>query len=293
MLLIHKIEKTHFSPSEAQIIQYILDKGLEIKNMSVASIANATYTSSPLLIRIAKKLGFTGWNEFKEEYLNELEYLYQTSEIDASIPFVVSDDFMTISHNIAQLQMETIQDTMNLIDHDSLYRAMRYLRKCEIVDVYGISNNLILAQEFAEKMFYIHKNAYVCHLNGDNKLQAIMSDEKHCAILISYSGQTPSILEVVKILKKKKTPIIAITSIGDNDLSKQADVVLRISSREMLHTKIGNFASTQSVKLILDILYGCIFSFDYQRNLDEKISFAKEVDDRHSGFEYIDEDKYY
>ena len=290
MLLIHKIENTHFSPSEAEIINYILDKGMEIKNMSTSFIANATYTSPPLLIRIAKKLGFSGWNEFKEEYIKELEYLYKTSEIDASIPFVVSDDFTTISHNIAQLEIETIQDTIHLLDHDSLFKAMSFLRKCDVVDVYGISNNLILAQEFAEKMFYIHKNAYVCHLNGDNKLQAIMSDDKHCAILISYSGQTASILEVVKILKKKNTPTIAITSIGDNDLSKQADVVLRISSREMLHTKIGNFASSQSVKLILDILYGCIFSFDYQKNLDEKISFAKEADDRHSGFEYIDEE---
>ena len=68
--------------------------------MSVSYIAQQTYTSAPLLIRIAKKLGYSGWNAFKEDYLKELEYLYSSQEVDASIPFVVSDDFMTIAHNI-------------------------------------------------------------------------------------------------------------------------------------------------------------------------------------------------
>ncbi|MFQ7171466.1 MAG: hypothetical protein ACLRQF_04810 [Thomasclavelia ramosa] len=32
-----------------------------------------------------------------------------------------------------------------------------------------------------------------------------MSDETHCAILISYSGETEFIIEVAKVLKKKET----------------------------------------------------------------------------------------
>ena len=57
MLIIHKLEHTHFSSSEAIIIDYILEQGLKIKNMSANSIAKATFTSAPLLVRSAKKLG--------------------------------------------------------------------------------------------------------------------------------------------------------------------------------------------------------------------------------------------
>ena len=42
MLIIHKLEHTHFSSSEAIIIDYILEQGLKIKNMSANSIAKAT-----------------------------------------------------------------------------------------------------------------------------------------------------------------------------------------------------------------------------------------------------------
>lgn len=290
MLITHKIEKTHFSPSEAIIIEYILDQGENIKDLSINAIAQATYTSPPLLIRIAKKLGYAGWNAFKEAFLEELEYLYATNDIDASIPFVVSDDFMVIAHNIAQLEIESIQDTIKLIHHDDLQKVMRILRDAKEIDIYAVSNHVLLAEEFAEKLFLIHQNVHICRLPGDGKLQAAMSDQDHCAILVSYSGQTEFILEVADILIQKGTPIIAITSIADNDLFKKSDVALRISSREMLHTKIGDFSSSQSVKTILDILYGCLFSLNYQKNLDDKIRVAKEIDDKFSGFEYIDEE---
>lgn len=97
MLIIHKLEHTHFSSSEAIIIDYILEQGLKIKNMSANSIAKATFTSAPLLVRIAKKLGYSGWNAFKEDFIAELEYLFKEQKVDASIPFVVSDDIMTIN----------------------------------------------------------------------------------------------------------------------------------------------------------------------------------------------------
>lgn len=291
MLIIHKIEHTHFSTSEAIIIDYILEQGLEIKNMSASSIAKETFTSAPLLVRIAKKLGYPGWNAFKEDFISELEYLFKEQNIDASIPFVVSDNIMTIANNIGQLQIDTINDTMSLLNHDDLQTALRYIRNCEELDIYGVSNNLLLAEGFKSKLFYIHKNANICHLPGNPKVQAAMSDNTHCAILISYSGETGYIIDVAKILKKKNTPIIAITCIANNRLSKIADVTLRISSREMLHTKIGDFATSISIKYLLDTLYAGIFAFDYQKNLDYKIQIAKAVDDRRSGYEYIDEDE--
>lgn len=289
MLIIHKIENTHFSASEALIVDYILEQGENIKNMTVNYIAKETYTSGPLLVRIAKKLGYSGWNEFKEAYLQELDYLYAASDVDASIPFVVNDDFMNIANNISQLEIDTIKDTMSLLKHDDLYAAMRILRDAEVIDMYGVSGTVLFAEDFAEKMFYIHKNVNICRLTGDAKIQAVMSNEKHCAILISYSGETEFMINVAKILNKKKTPIIAITSIGDNTLSQLSHISLHISSREMLHTKIGEFATSQSIKCILDILYGCIFSLNYQKNLDNRIAIAKEIDDKTSGYEYIDE----
>lgn len=287
-MLIHRIEKTHFSESEAIIIDYILKNGDQIKNMTISQIAKVTYTSAPLLIRIAKKLGYPGWNAFKEAYLKELEYLYANRKIDASIPFIVSDDIMTIAQNISLLEVETIQDTLALLKHDDLQKAMQLIRHCKSIDIYAVSTYIYLAETFRQKMQRIQKNVNLCRLTGDAKIQVAMSTNQTCAILISYSGRTQFIIEAAKKLKNKGTSIIAITSIADNELSHLADVTLRMSSREMIHTKIGDFASTQSVKCLLDILYSCIFSIDYQHNLDYCIKIAKEIDKANNIEENID-----
>ena len=287
-MLIHRIEKTHFSESEAIIIDYILKNGDQIKNMTISQIAKVTYTSAPLLIRIAKKLGYPGWNAFKEAYLKELEYLYANRKIDASIPFIVSDDIMTIAQNISLLEVETIQDTLALLKHDDLQKAMQLIRHCKSIDIYAVSTYIYLAETFRQKMQRIQKNVNLCRLTGDAKIQVAMSINQTCAILISYSGRTQFIIEAAKKLKSKGTSIIAITSIADNELSHLADVTLRMSSREMIHTKIGDFASTQSVKCLLDILYSCIFSIDYQHNLDYCIKIAKEIDKANNIEENID-----
>ena len=52
-----------------------------------------------------------------------------------------------------------------------------------------------------------------------------------------------------------------------------------------------NFASTESITCILDILYSCYFSLNYKENLNYKLSIAGEIDDQYSEYEYIDETK--
>lgn len=277
-MLIHKIEKTHFSPSESIIIDYILKKGKDIKNMTIAQIANETYTSSPLFIRIAKKLGFDGWNEFKEAYLKELDYLYLNQEVDANIPFVVNDDIMNIAYNLCVLKRETIQDTYSLISHDDLQKAIRLLRNCKYIDVYSRSVHMHIVRSFQERMYILHRHVQLCSLSDELDSTYLMSDQNHCAIIISYSGHAPHIKHLIETLRKKQTSIIAITNLEDNELSLLADVTLRMSSRELIYTKIADFASSLSLKYILDILYSCIFSIHYQQNLDNCIQIAKELD---------------
>ena len=135
MLIVNQIENTHFSKTEREIVDYIIDQGMNIEKMSANEIARNTFTSAPLLVRIAKKLGYSGFNEFKSAYLKELSYMLEETDVDASIPFLLSDDLMTITKNLALLEKETIQDTQQLNHHDDLQEAVRLLQKAQVIDV--------------------------------------------------------------------------------------------------------------------------------------------------------------
>ena len=75
MLIIEKLKKTKFSSSEKVLVDYILTKKETISDKTTKEISAETYTSPSTLIRIAKKVGYSGWNELKENYLKEILYL--------------------------------------------------------------------------------------------------------------------------------------------------------------------------------------------------------------------------
>ena len=103
---------------------------------------------------------------------------------------------------------------------------------------------------------------------------------KHCAILVSYSGETEEVINAAKILKNQKTPIIGITSLGENQLSQYCEYVLNLDSREQIYNKISTLGSTISIHLIFDILYTGIFSRHYEESFQTKYQTDILIDHR-------------
>ena len=124
-------------------------------------------------------------------------------------------------------------------------------------------------------MATIGKNVLIT--KSDLGLLAHSLQKEDCAILISYSGNSERRLplKVIPILEEAGVPIIAITGMGDNLLRQHATCVLSMSSRERLYTKISNFATEESINFILNMLYACYFSKDYEKNLDFKTKASR------------------
>lgn len=243
MLLKEQMKAYPFSHNERVIIDYILDKQINIKDYSVKMIADATFTSPSTLIRISKKLGFQGWVEFKDAYLEEANYLNSHfCNIDSNLPFSNQDSIMTIASKIVNLHIESAKDTLSLFQHDSLQKAVRILHQSKEIRVFA------------------------------------MSSPDECAICISYSGESSNIVKTAQILKENNCPIIAITSIGNNSLSDLATVTLRVTTREKSFSKIAGFSSLESISIVLNTLYACLFSLNYHDNLTYKLDIAKKIE---------------
>lgn len=279
MLIRERLEEGDFSNSERAIVDFILDRKQDIKDMTTKEIAQGAFASPSTLVRIARKMGFGGWNELKEAFLKEEEYLQSHfQEIDANLPFQRRDPIMAIAGKIAALRKEAIDDTRSLLTHDELQKATLYMRKASSVGVYAVSNNLILAGEFQHNMTRIGKKVELCQLQGETVYKAYMAERTSCALIISYSGETPVLVRGAEILKKHKIPVILITNIGESSLSKMADCVLRICTRERQYSKIATFTTDSSIAYLLDVLYSCMFALDYEKNLQMKIDAGRVIE---------------
>ena len=106
MLISDKLKSFDFTYAEKEIVKYFLNQKEEIARQSTREISKRLYCSPSSIIRLCQKLGFTGFEEFKEMYVEELHYLNSNfSDINPSIPFMTEDNIQTIS-NKRQLESE-------------------------------------------------------------------------------------------------------------------------------------------------------------------------------------------
>lgn len=293
MLIQQKLEtSSNLSSNEKEVAQFLLSNKENIKHLSITEISKNTFTSPSTTVRLAQKLGYDGWKELKEAFYEEMKYLESHFiEINPNIPFTKKNTIQDISGIIASLLKDAIEDTHELLQHDDLQKAVLALNKADNIYIFAITNTASITYDFQYKMKYLYKKVHII----DNPelfvftLPTIKKDD--CCLLISYSGETFEIFHLGNYLRKRHFTAISITSIGDNSLLHMTDYHLYISTREKLSSKIGHYVSNESIHYILDVLYSCIFSLNYQDNMTLKLKLTKEIDyERTSSTSILQED---
>ena len=271
-----------FSESEKEIAKYILNHGEAVLSMSVKELAKHTYTSPATIVRLCKKIGLEGYNDFKIKYSAELQYdLQHTDRIDVNFPFQKDDSHPLICHKLASLSQGVIADTVKLIDFNQLHQIVDLIYHYPTIDIYGSGNSLLAAMSFQHKMMRISRDVNLRVLHGEQIFMSYNTNPDRIGMIISYSGETNEVIQIAQTLKENKTPLIVLTSIGDNRLSHYADYILNIGSREKIFTKIAPFASQISMEYLLNVIFSCLFQKDYEQNIQNKVGYDKKNDSRH------------
>ena len=290
MLLIEQMKSEHFSDAEQVLVDYIIEHPEHVPDMTTTKLAQLTHTNPTSLIRVAKKLGFNGWTDLKESYLKEWNYLNSHyNSIDANLPFDKKDNLMSIANKVATLEQNTIQDTLSLLDYQELQKARQLMLKAKEIKIFASHTNAMIAQEFVTKMRRINHNVSIASAYHYIDYEAFHSNEDTCAIVISYTGENDIMLKCIDLMHQRHVPIISLTSIGDNTISKLSNCSLRITTREKLYSKIANFTTNTSIVYLLNLLYSVVFAYDYDSNLDHIINVGKIFDRRKTSVDIMRE----
>ena len=275
MFLFQKIEETMMKYSDARhaVGEFVVREQEELYKYTISEIAERTYTSKATVVRFAQAMGYDGWKEFMKDYIEEVRYKKaHENGIDYNFPFKENDDTDTIIDNLKKLQIETINETADLLDQKMIDLAVSYIEKAHNVVIFGASPNSYMGELFKRKLFTIGKMATVA-INGETGIIAASLTPDDCAVVISYSGNNPEKdpIDKITVLKNHKVPIIGITSGGNNYMRENLDCIFTMTSRERLLTKISNFSTEESINFIFNVIYSCLFAKDYRKNKNFKI----------------------
>lgn len=284
MLVLEKLEnRENFTEIDTRIADHILRTGEGLKEESVRQISELLYVAPSTVIRFAQKLGYQGFEALKADYLKEITYLSSHfKEVNPNYPFAAGDTETVIIGKLLSLHEEILKDCRSLLTSEILASATKILMDAEVIYLFGTATQMGTAQSFVEKMGKIGREAYAIPQRDEIFWRSFGVKRKCCFILVSYTGETTTVIELARQLKRQNIPAIALTSYGNNTLSSLCTCCMYVSTREHLRDNIGPFGTPVSMQFLLDTLYSSFFVKHYEKNLKQKLEYNRLHDGRHS-----------
>lgn len=110
MLIAQKLEEMNMNCKDARgsVSAFLLAHKADLGRYTMQQVADATYTSRPTLVRIAKRMGYSGWNELVQKYTEECRYYADHfSHISPNIPFEKGDTPSMIADKVGHVMVES------------------------------------------------------------------------------------------------------------------------------------------------------------------------------------------
>ncbi len=216
------------SDNEKQIIDYLMTHTKEIDGCPLREIAKRIYTSPATIVRLAQKLGFSGYTEFFFFLKNQLKNQQIT---EATIDYQI--DSASIDQMIASI------------------RDIYANQPNKFITIYATGFSGIIAE-------YLHKKMLV---NGIKTLLVSASDSGgiisnnieniSMLITISKSGETQKVIEKMTLAQQNRIPTILFCGNGDHSANQLATYTFEVTDERPFDTQNIEYSSFFGKLLLL------------------------------------------
>lgn len=271
-------QMSDLTDNEKVVVNYLKEHPESFVKMSAKEIAKECFVSLSTIYRLCDKLGLSGISELKVQISGSIHnYLQRQQNFDYDYPVKSNQTQHEIINQIKEVYEQTIISTLNLMDTGQLKSIASLMKKSKYIDIYASAGNICFAENFKFQMQEIGIVVNVPQEEYLQRLSAASSDQNHLALIISFGGRGLLVKELIRILQKKKTPIVLICGAGQNKYEKYADYHLYMNPSENHYNKISSFSTRLTLLYILDCLYTCYFELDYDNHIQKKLEYYHHI----------------
>lgn len=264
-----------FSPTEQNIADYIMEHTDKIGHQSISELAKELEIADSTIFQFTKKLGFSGFKDFKIAML-----IQESDPINDSIPQAIKEDDteLTIAHKVFESNITTLTDTRNLLIEKDLKEAATILNNTRRLYLFGLGGSGVVAADGYHKFLRSSLNVFHSTDYHIQLMEASQLSKDDCAIIISHSGRTKETIAIAQRAKEAHAKIIVITSHANSSLAKLADVVfLSVSSKTEYRSEA--LASRIAQLSIIDSLFVMYLFYNKESSDDSLLKVRRVISD--------------
>ena len=247
-LLQIKMLYDNMGKSEKRIADWILEHPDDILPLSITELAEKSKSSEATIVRFAKRIGFSGYQELK------ISLAQESGKKIASRNISEDDSCMEIFDKITNDIYISLEKTKKVLSAENMQNSANAIINADRIIIFGLGNSASVALDASHKFLRAGCNAYAY---SDNHMQAIAAShlgERDVVIGISHSGSSKDIVEALKIAKSRGVTTICITSKGKSPITKVSDIILFTDAEETKYNILA-LSSRIAQLAIIDAIY--------------------------------------
>ncbi|PJG84048.1 MurR/RpiR family transcriptional regulator [Caviibacterium pharyngocola] len=223
-----------------QVAQYVLDNHNSVVFDTVATISERAEVPPSTLIRFANAFGFSGFNEmkqiFRENLIEETVSYTERLQVFRQLEPEQSgqDRPKDILNIFAQANTQSLQQLSNQTSSEQLKSAVEILNDAQNIFIIGLKRSFSVACYLDYALHHLDCRSFVINgLGGmfDEQLNQVKSGD--VIVAISFSPYAKETLEIMSATSKKDVKHIAITDSQISPLIAFSDVSFVIKEAQV------------------------------------------------------------
>lgn len=241
------------SQRQAQLGRYVLDHITEVPFLSAAELANRAGVSEPTVIRFARSLGYTGYQDLRKESQKLIKaYLGPGDKVRSFLK--LTPDRHSIIDKVFDSQLVALEETRNLLSRKAFWEAVEAL--CSTKNVFMFGQGGMSALSLAMLDFRLRRYGYYTYKLSQGgralfeNLHVMTCDD--VLVVITFSRPDEETAIVLNHARSMKTKSIIITDYVEAELAHDDDIILFV--------KRGEVGTSRSYAIPLVIIEALVLS---------------------------------
>lgn len=245
------------SSNELNILKFVYEHGEEILNMSIQDFATRVSYSSATILRFCRKLGYSGFAEFKY-------HLRSQTKAEETAPVTHRPQHVEFSKRM-ELMRFNIDGTASLLSEEQLIRTFRFFDSgCPIYLWAPGGITSILSNYFEKLLLSIgRQNVYLVE-SSKMASHVLQNVKKDCLlILISTTGNFEPTVRLGKLAGINHIPTLTIAPYTNNALADLGTISFRFFTNQR-ENRGAEFTSRLPVFYVINLIISSYLQYKRQ-----------------------------
>lgn len=239
----------------ARLATWLLEQRKQIVDLPISRFAQETGVTETTIVRFCKSIGYSGYRELRLALVQSVGIAkgLQLGGREQKTPEVSDGSVLSLARSVVATNIDVLLRTPQLLDEQSLERAVAALSKATDVFLVGFGSSAPVALDLYQRLLRLGVRASVC--SDPHILTVITTKLDPSAVLfgITFSGKSRDLVDALQAARKRKATTIVLTSNGGATAARFADILLisalhpEMATRESIATRISQLA-------IIDVL---------------------------------------